>query len=1134
MGEIRGEKVSFRRQDITPLHRLPSAQAEEPLIVHCPPRVGMTRRLVKLGAIFSLMVLLALSSIMMAIEGGGFDRALSARAQATLNAALAPNFVAHIETTEVRFSHGIDLAVEARGVTVRQRESGGVFARADSVRLVIDPVALVLGRVEIDEIDGQGIDLDANLMPSGPPMDFSKLRIDALPALMERSFLEIDNVSAFIARGGLDRLSLADLQISRGAPSAATVIAAVDTLVMERTDETSLAIEAAVAIAGQPTSLRIDSERIAGRTELMTARLDGLDLAPLMLKRSSAGEIRQGIDADATVELNARRATADQAAALSATITGADGLFYMDGQSQVLTSADIRFAYDFSKDTVELRPSRLAFEDTILPFSGALIDLDRLDRQFEPGAGIGIDLLVQNGTASVAKVGAAPVPFDFKVYGRYLHKASELQVDRLVASTPAGSLTGSARIRDAGEGSPEISFSAQVNGMKTEVVKQLWPFWIASKPRSWVIDNLIGGTVTQGSIGVFIPADRMTIEPRPLHLRGNELQLALDIVDSRVSVTGDIPPVRDASAHLVLDGEELNVEFKSGAAYFTSGRSIKLEGGRLAIADVYQKPLMADIDLALQGPADAVGELVTYKPIDVLSRTGLTPGDLSGEVKAQVKLRVGLIRSQNPPPTDWNAHIDLDQVSVKTEFAGRKVSAFDGVLDVDPRAARLSGKGDIDGVPMELSLVEPVDARSDVARERVVKAVLSNEERDRLVPGLDGIVDGPMAMTVTRVDEARQKVELDLARARLSVPWVGWTKGQGVAANATFEISDNDGTTRVTGLDLSGDGFGVSGDLVVGKDGLQSADFRQVRLSQGDDYAVHVVAARGGYDVSVKGASADLRSLIAQMKSGSGNKGGGAEPRRLAITANLDSIAGFGGERLGNVNLSYAASNGRTTAFDFTGVTGSGQAVVAKMTPGDNRTLTLTTSDAGAMLRIANLYSRMRGGLLNLKLASRENDQWNGSVDIRNFQLMNEQRLQSIVSTPAGTDGRSLNNAVKRDIDVSSERFQRAYARLITTAGAFRVDNGVVRGEQVGATFQGVVRDESGRMDMTGTFMPAYGLNRLFGELPIIGAILGNGRDRGLLGITFRLSGPTEEPKLSVNPLSIIAPGVFRQIFEFR
>ena len=55
-------------------------------------------------------------------------------------------------------------------------------------------------------------------------------------------------------------------------------------------------------------------------------------------------------------------------------------------------------------------------------------------------------------------------------------------------------------------------------------------------------------------------------------------------------------------------------------------------------------------------------------------------------------------------------------------------------------------------------------------------------------------------------------------------------------------------------------------------------------------------------------------------------------------------------------------------------------------------------------------------------------------------------------------------------------------------------------------------------MDMTGTFMPAYGLNRIFGELPLVGMILGNGRDRGLIGVTFKLSGDAKTPDAADQP----------------
>jgi hypothetical protein len=91
----------------------------------------------------------------------------------------------------------------------------------------------------------------------------------------------------------------------------------------------------------------------------------------------------------------------------------------------------------------------------------------------------------------------------------------------------------------------------------------------------------------------------------------------------------------------------------------------------------------------------------------------------------------------------------------------------------------------------------------------------------------------------------------------------------------------------------------------------------------------------------------------------------------------------------------------------------------------------------------------------------------------------------------------------------------------------------VVRGPSVGTTFQGTLYDKQGNMAITGTFMPAYGVNRLFGEVPIVGMLLGNGRDRGLIGITYKLSGSAKQPQVIVNPISIIAPGIFRSIFEF-
>ncbi len=235
------------------------------------------------------------------------------------------------------------------------------------------------------------------------------------------------------------------------------------------------------------------------------------------------------------------------------------------------------------------------------------------------------------------------------------------------------------------------------------------------------------------------------------------------------------------------------------------------------------------------------------------------------------------------------------------------------------------------------------------------------------------------------------------------------------------------------------------------------------------------------------------------------------------------------------MNFRYTTTGTRIAALDLSAVTAGGAPLIAQMAKsGDTDIIELTGGDAGAVARFADIYRHMRGGLLNVRLRETTNRGWLGSVDIRNFALVGEERLRSLVSTPTGESGRSLNDAVRREIDVSAVKFSRAFAQVRAGGGALSLANGVVRGESVGATFQGTVRDANGQTEMTGTFMPAYGLNRLFAELPLIGIILGNGNDRGLIGITFKLSGAFDKPKLTINPLSIIAPGVFRNIFEFQ
>lgn len=1138
---IRGEKITFRKKDLVPLDNLPSAQAEDPLIVHVPERVRRRRSHVwhvcRITLVFFAFLAIILGAVIATIESGIFDAPLSQKAQTALDHAIGPRYKAEVGATVVRFTSDLRLALEARDVNVVDQESGKHLSTMSAVNMELDPLALIEGRVEVASVAAEGIALDTSLLPQGDPVDLTALRVDALPKALNAAFDNLDFLEHFVQRGGTNSVRISGFSMKLARQEGEPISLVVDNLTFERTAPNSLHLYGEVAINGSVALLDVRADqKEAGRSSSLAARISNLDLRPLTMAYDPNGTPRQGFTTFGDITLSAVKGEAGVDPKLSATVKVQPGTLYMDHDPQELTQANINLAYNFDHQTLEIAPSNAQFLGTTVPFSGALIDLDRVDAN--AGKGFGIDFVIKDGVAASSLSGEKPISFDGRATGRFISTTKEFQFDNLGISTPQGALFGSLHMK-LGDSSPEISFGGRADKLDTAAVKQLWPFWMASKPRTWVEGNLFGGSVTNAVISVFIPAGRLreASQTGKLQLGKNELHIAFDIDGARMNVPGEIPPLRDTKAHFDLTGPNMVVDIASATSYFSTGRTITLSDSSFSIPATYDKPLMANLDLTISGSGDAIGELLSYKPLEVLQRTEFKPEDFNGKIVAKVDARIGLIKDQQPPPPEWRATLDLDNVDLLKPMNNRKIDNLTGVISADPQSVHLQAQAQIDGIPAQIDMVEPTDSKSTVKRARVITATLTDAQRNTVLPGLRDMIDGPVKVELTRIDDDRQGVKVDLGKAALTVPWIGWSKGSGIAATAQFEASGPDSQTALKNFTLKGDGFGASGDLLISKGSLTSASFTSVKLSALDDFALSLKRSKsGGYDVAVSGNSADIRPILARLKastSGGQQSSNGDGSASATVRANLDKVVGFNDETVGNVKGVYSISGGKTTAADFSGLTRSGEALVTQMSKGANGVIRITSGDAGAVARFTDLYKHLQGGLLNLSLRSIGQDDWDGSLDIRNFSIIDDKKLSTIVSTPSGKNGKSLNSAVKQNIDTRSQSFERGFARLVMRDGVLSVENGVVRGVQVGATFQGVLKDASGKMDMTGTFMPAYGLNRLFAEVPIVGFILGNGSDRGLIGITFRLTGTIEKSNLQINPLSIIAPGVFRQIFEY-
>ncbi len=1123
------EKVIFHKEDLIVLDALPSAAHSDAIILKSP-RKRFYRRIFRTFPFVAVLLMAGIVGLFVALERGFLDETLTRQARIALDNALGEDISVAVGSARLRFSRDAMFALEARNVRLMEAPSGKQILNADKIALTLDPFALIAGTVSVIDVDIGKARLDGGFFAKTSGFDPAMLRVDAIPGWQTTSFMLADSLAARLVKAKTSRVTLASLHLALPPRPGFDGGVEVKNVRFHTPDKGSMRLSGTVILGRSAVDLALTLAHENGKASSLNVDIAGLALKPFLLMMSKRhGGPHNGIDAVANISLHSQRGEGATGPSFSALLNIPKGEFWADSESQAINGFQSALSYDYTKQSITVEKANLEMGPSRFPFQGAVIDIDHLMVGTKL-TGYGFDFVVSEGRAAPLGSGEEPLRFNARASGFYHHEDRLVTISPISVATPFGNLAGSASVQ-FDIGSPEISLSVRSDEISTKALKQLWPFWVVKGARRWTHANLFAGVITNGGADVFIPGGAI-VEGTPVILDSKQLLVQFDIAKTRFNFLGDIPPARNMSGHLKMSGEKLSVSAPSGEVFLPDGTSVKIADAAFSIENVYKKPLIADIKFSATGPANAMAELSAFKPIEALQKTEFSASDFSGTITAAISARIGLIKTQNPPKAEWRATLALSGVDLARPMAGRKVSDLVGVLDINPAGLALSSQGKLDGVKVEMKVTQPLENATAKDRKFNLKSSLDRDDIARFMPSIKSFITGRVDVEVELDGVGRQKIDADLTAAKLSVPWIGWKKGSGVGARATFTAETKGGKTYVSDFSLKGDGFGAKGDLVTDKSGLVSAKFSKLQLNSVDRYQLSLKRTDGGLAIDVKGNVVDLRPIIVSIKEGSSSaKESSGSKNQMRVNVSLDKALGYHKESLSDLRVKLTASDGRISSLSLSAVTKSGQAVIAKK-DADQRLFEITAGDAGALARFADLYKSMSGGLINIKLKARDVGSWSGSVDIRNFSLINEARLKSIVSTRSG-DGRSLNDAVKREIDVNSQKFKRGFARVVISGNNIGIENGVIRGDQVGATFQGVVRDSKGRMNMTGTFMPAYGLNRLFSELPLIGALLGNGADRGVLGITFRLAGPIQNPKLSLNPLSLIAPGVFRNIFEF-
>ncbi|HMF05912.1 MAG TPA: AsmA-like C-terminal domain-containing protein, partial [Methylocella sp.] len=684
---------------------------------------------------------------------------------------------------------------------------------------------------------------------------------------------------------------------------------------------------------------------------------------------------------------------------------------------------------------------------------------------------------------------------------------------------------------------PHLRLGASISPMPIKNVTRLWPSFIAASVRSYLLSHASEGIVEKGTIQVnFDAADLRAIREEHAPADANAL-VEFTIKNASLGFLPGVPALHGIDGVGRVTGRTAIFTVSNAAIDFGKGHTLTVWGGGFRVADTDPKPIPAIVEAKAMGSVEAIGELLSHDALKPYASLPLDSSTLSGEVNGNLEIDMSL--GSNTGPSDTRLKIDAIASNLTAErlIGNEKLEAATLVVNVDPTGMKASGQGTMFGAPVTVDIARLAGKPAEAS----IGMTIDDPMRARLglgaLPGVSGPVAAKFSSPIGTGEKPKAKVELDLNGATIDIP--GISKPLGQPGKILFTVATNEASTSLDQIVVDAGPVQARGKMELGPGfSLIAASFPQLKLSSGDELKVDATGAGDTLKVVVRGTAMDARPFLKSVifdppKGGTTEPKIGEEhepasrPKEIEFDVKTDVLNGHNNQTISGAELLFAKRGSEIKQFSLSGTFGADQISGNLIGGGPAPRLNLDCDNAGAFLSFLDLYAHMEHGRLSAGVLL-EPDALIGVLVINNFVLRDEPALRRLVAE--GTPQTDASGQVKR-FDTNAVAFNKLQVRFQRDGSRLALSEGTMNGDAIGLTVDGAIDYVHDVVDMKGTFVPVYSLNNIFAKIPIVGPILGGRSEEGLIGLNYRISGLASAPTLNVNPLSAIAPGMFRQIF---
>lgn len=648
-----------------------------------------------------------------------------------------------------------------------------------------------------------------------------------------------------------------------------------------------------------------------------------------------------------------------------------------------------------------------------------------------------------------------------------------------------------------------VALDSRINQITPEKISTFWPLPIRPGTRAWFEDNVSGGQL----VNVVAGLRRTPDQP-------DQVAVGFGFADTTIQFLRHVPPVNGAAGVASIIDHRFHVSLDAGVVTAPQGGPMQMAGTHFEMVDLRLRPLPAILDLRIDSSITAALSVMNQPPFEYLDKANLPVTIADGRARTQARISWPL---QPRPPqgsVSFDVRSDLSRVRSETLVPGRTLASPALRATVNAEGITIEGPvrlGEVQATgSWQQQFRNPSRPGSRVQAEVALSPRFLDEFGIALPPGtIAGAGTAAVSVDLQRGAAPRFALASDLRGITVAIPAVGWSKGPQTAGNLAIEGSLGP-VPAIDSLLVEGGGLRAEGQISLTAAGqLDAARFSSVRLG---DWLNAPITLRGrgqGQPVGVEigGGTLDLRR--ARFGAGQGDSGPiSIALDRLQITEGI-ALTGFRGNFRGEGGF----------RGEFSGQMNGAAGVQGAVAPRDGRSaVRLRSDDAGGVLAAAGFMRNAVGGVLDLTLLPALGaGTFDGSLAVRGL------RVRDAPTVAALLDAISVVGLLQQ-MDGQGLAFDEVDVRFRLTPVQVIVSEASAVGPGLGISVDGLYTLASKQIDLQGVVSPFYLVNS-------IGAFLTR-KGEGLIGFNFNIGGTSDAPQVSVNPLSALTPGMFREIFR--